>query len=461
MNFCGDNRFQNGDLDFDGIAYRATSWPNGSPNVPQSVRFAGPFMAGAAPYPQIQFETAAPGSEFLCNFATQFNCVVPPLGARFYPFWTLTNVKGQGIGHGLFPTGARIWNFGNVIPKVTTRTFAKDAEYGAASRQGPISVSWHPARVGAMNVGFGLPVSGAWATPDNISRFATLADASGYSSLWTFQRLLVPADSAMEAVYHSVLDPMAALAYAAAVTARIRLGVAVVNAPYVSPGYLAKQAASVDVLSSGRLDLGIGLGWMPEEFAMTGAPMERRGARAAEYVQVLHAIWGDQPVEFSGEFYTVPRGTVLPRPAQPGGPPILLGGTAAVALRRAGRIADGWITSSRANLSKISEHIQIVHDAAADSGRDPSALRIICRGVIRWREQARDDAGGRQLLSGDRDQIREDLTWLAGQGVTEVFCDLNWDPRVGAPEADPRAASDRAEEILEALAPASWLSSAV
>ncbi len=294
-----------------------------------------------------------------------------------------------------------------------------------------------------MNVGFGLPVSGAWATPDNISRFASLAEASGYSSLWTFQRLLVPAGSAMEAVYHSVLDPMAALAYAAAVTARIRLGVAVVNAPYVSPGYLAKQAASVDVLSSGRLDLGIGLGWLPEEFAMTGAPMERRGARAAEYVQVLHAIWGDQPVEFSGEFY------------------ILLGGTAPVALRRAGRIADGWVTSSRANLSKISESIQIVHDAAAAAGRDPSALRIICRGVIRWREQARDDAGGRRLLSGDRDQIREDLTWLAGQGVTEVFCDLNWDPRVGAPDADLRAASDRAEEILEALAPASWLSSAV
>jgi probable F420-dependent oxidoreductase len=309
-----------------------------------------------------------------------------------------------------------------------------------------------------MNVGFGLPVSGAWATPDNISRFATLAEASGYSSLWTFQRLLVPAGSAMEAVYHSVLDPMAALAYAAAVTARIRLGVAVVNAPYVSPGYLAKQAASVDVLSSGRLDLGIGLGWMPAEFAMTGAPMEHRGARAAEYVQVLHAIWGDQPVEFSGEFYTVPRGTVLPRPAQPGGPPILLGGTATVALRRAGRIADGWVTSSRANLSKISESIQIVHDAAAAAGRDASALRIICRGVIRWGEQARDDAGGRRLLSGDRDQIREDLTWLTGQGVTEVFCDLNWDPLVGAPEADPHAAGDRAEEILAALAPASWLS---
>ncbi len=304
-----------------------------------------------------------------------------------------------------------------------------------------------------MKVGFGLPVSGAWATPDNISRFAAMAEASGYSSLWTFQRLLVPEGSAMEPVYHSVLDPIAALAYAAAVTSRIRLGVAVINAPYVSPGYLAKQAASVDVLSAGRLDLGLGLGWMPQEFTMTGAQMERRGARTAEYVRALRVIWGEQPAEFSGEFYTVPRGIVLPRPVQPAGPPVLLGGTAPVALRRVGRIADGWVTSSRADLSRIGDSVQIVHDAAAAAGRDPSALRIICRGVIRWDAPASDDAGNRRLLSGSADQIRADLTSLGEQGVTEVFCDLNWDPLVGAPDADAAAATDRAATILHSLAP--------
>src|SRR5215471_6227747 len=119
-----------------------------------------------------------------------------------------------------------------------------------------------------MKVGFGLPVSGAWATPQNISHFATRAEQAGYSSLWTFQRLLVPEGSGMEPVYRSVLDPLAALAYAAALTSRIRLGVAVINVPYLSPAYLAKQTASLDVLSGGRLDLGLGLGWMPEEFAM-------------------------------------------------------------------------------------------------------------------------------------------------------------------------------------------------
>ncbi len=303
-----------------------------------------------------------------------------------------------------------------------------------------------------MRIGFGLPVSGAWASPQHISRFATRAEQAGYASLWTFQRLLVPEGSGMEPVYHSVLDPVAALAYAAAVTTSIRLGVAVINAPYVSPGYLAKQAASIDVLSFGRLDLGLGLGWMPEEFALTGASMQRRGARTAEYIRVLHALWGEQPAEFSGEFYTVPRGTMLPRPVQPGGPPILLGGTSPAALRRAGRIADGWVTSSRTDLAKISEGVEIVRQAAAAEGRDPSALRIICRGVIRWDEPSTDASGHRRLLSGGQDQIREDAAWLAGQGVTELFYDLNWDPLIGAPDANPDQAAERAAFILDALA---------
>src|SRR5262252_4971121 len=157
-----------------------------------------------------------------------------------------------------------------------------------------------------MKVGFGLPVSGAWATPQNISHFATRAEAAGYASLWTFQRLLVPEGSSMEPVYHSVLDPMATLAYAAAVTSRIRLGVAVINAPFVSPAYLAKQAASLDVLSGGRHDLGLGIGWLPEEFELSDAQMAGRGRRTAEYIRVLHALWADGPSEFSGEFYRVP-----------------------------------------------------------------------------------------------------------------------------------------------------------
>jgi probable F420-dependent oxidoreductase len=308
--------------------------------------------------------------------------------------------------------------------------------------------------VSTVDFGFGAPVSGAWATPGNLATFAGEAERAGYHTLWSFQRLLVPEGSGMEPVYRSVLDPMAALAFAAAVTSRIRLGVALINMPYVSPGYLAKQAASLDVLSAGRHDLGLGIGWLPEEFALTGADMSMRGARSAEYIRVLRVLWTERVSEFSGQFYQVPAGRMAPKPVQPGGPPILLGGMARPALERAGRIADGWVTSSRTDLSRIGELIAIVKESASAAGRDPGSLRIVCRGVVRAGSAATGPDGERLRLSGSYEEIRADALWLGEQGVTEVFFDLNWDPLIGSPDADPAAATARAHEILHALAPA-------
>jgi probable F420-dependent oxidoreductase len=305
-----------------------------------------------------------------------------------------------------------------------------------------------------MDIGFGAPVSGAWATPENLAAFATAAEAAGYHSLWSFQRLLVPAGSAMDPVYQSVLDPMAALAFAAAVTSRIRLGVAVINLPFVAPGYLAKQAASLDVLSGGRHDLGLGIGWMPEEFTLTGADMARRGARAAEYVQALRTLWaGNIGASVEGTFYQIPAGDQLPRPVQPGGPPVLLGGLARPALQRVGRVADGWVTSSRTDLSNIDTLIGVVRESAEAAGRDPSTLRYVVRGVARVGEPVTGPDGQRLLLSGSYDQIRADTQHLGELGVTEVFYDLNWDPFIGSPDVSPDSATERAHEMLQVLAP--------
>jgi probable F420-dependent oxidoreductase len=306
-----------------------------------------------------------------------------------------------------------------------------------------------------MQIGFGAPVAGAWATPGYLTAFARRAEDAGYASLWSFQRLLVPEGSGMEPVYRSVLDPMVALGYVAASTSRIRLGVAVVNLPFVSPTVLAKQATTVDVLSGGRLDLGLGIGWMPEEFAATGASTARRGARTEEYLAVLRTLWADEVSSFDGEFYTIPAGRQDPRPVQRPGPPVLLGGMSRPATERAGRIADGWITSSRADLSKISEAVAVIREAAQAAGRDPDAVRIVCRGVVQAGDEERGPDGGRRLLSGSFALIREDTAWLGEQGVTELFYDLNWDPQVGSPLVEPQAAAARAEEILGQLAPVS------
>ena len=305
-----------------------------------------------------------------------------------------------------------------------------------------------------MKIGFGAPVSGVWATPENLASFAASAEAAGYASLWTFQRLMVPEGSAMEPVYHSVLDPMVTLGYLSAVTQRIRLGVAVVNMPYLAPGYLAKMAASADVLSSGRLELGLGIGWLPEEFVVAGGIMGRRGVRTGEYIEVMRRIWAEGPAEFHGRDYDVPAGWFAPRPVQRPGPPILLGGIARAALERAGRLADGWVTSSRTDLSRISEGISVVRSAAEEAGRDPDSIRIICRGVLRaGQPQTVPEGGGRVLLTGSYADIRGDAAWLAERGVSEIFYDLNWDPLIGAPDANPVGAVARAEEILTELAP--------
>ena len=307
-----------------------------------------------------------------------------------------------------------------------------------------------------MKIGVGAPVSGAWAGPLGLAHFSRLAEELGYDSLWTFQRLLVPADQPSDPVYRSVLDPLVALTYAAAHTSRLRLGVALVNLPFVSPVYLAKQASTLDVLSGGRFDLGLGAGWSPVEFTATGATTERRGARTEEYVAVLRALWADGVSSFEGEFYTVPSSRMDPKPVQRPGLPVLLGGTVPAALARAGRLADGWMSRSGTQLSRISEDIAHVRAGAREAGRDPEALRIVCRGVVR------PDASGvgtpgpdgeRLRLSGSFEQIRDDAGWLATQGVTELFFDLNWDQLVGNPDVDPAEATSRAEEIIRALAP--------
>jgi alkanesulfonate monooxygenase SsuD/methylene tetrahydromethanopterin reductase-like flavin-dependent oxidoreductase (luciferase family) len=119
------------------------------------------------------------------------------------------------------------------------------------------------------------------------------------------------------------------------------------------------------------------------------------------------------------------------------------------ALRRAGRLTDGWVSSSRADLDRIGESIEIVRAAATEAGRDPAALRFVCRGVVR----VGDTETPRRRLTGTVEQIASDLEPIAAQGVTELFVDLNFDPRVGSPDADVAESRRRVDEVLDALAP--------
>jgi probable F420-dependent oxidoreductase len=233
-----------------------------------------------------------------------------------------------------------------------------------------------------MDLGFAVPLAGSWATPANQVLLAQRAEDLGYASLWTFQRLLYPADTGQSdaprrwsPVYRSVGDPLVALAYLAARTDRVRLGVAVLNMPWFSPLLLAKQTASLDAVSGGRLDVGLGLGWAAEEYAATGAPMDQRGARAEEFVACLRACWTDPVVDFHGRFHDVGPAYVDPKPVQRPHPPIVVGAAATqVHIDHIIEYADGWMPLP--GRFPVADGWAKVLAAADAAGRDRSTLQL-------------------------------------------------------------------------------------
>ena len=307
-----------------------------------------------------------------------------------------------------------------------------------------------------MQLGFAVPTAGSWATPDRMVELAQAAEGRGYASLWTFQRLLFPADEAEAAnprwqpVYRSVHDPLVTLAFLAAHTSRgpprgRRAQHAVVLA---DPARQAGDHARPRVGRAARPRARAGL--VPGGVRRGGRALRAPRGTADDFLACLTAIWTDDPVDYRSEFHVVRKAHVHPRPVQQPHPPVLLGGAAPPALRRAGRLSQGWISSSGTDLSTIGSSIAIVREAATAAGRDADALRFVCRGVVRVRPAGQEQ---RRPLSGSLDEIRGDLAVIAGQGVTELFVDLNFDREIGAPEADPDVSMRRAHVVLDALAP--------
>lgn len=300
-----------------------------------------------------------------------------------------------------------------------------------------------------MKLGFAVPATGSWATPDNQVTISRSAEERGYHSIWVLQRLLNPVDFGTE-TYRNTPDPLVTLAYLAAVTTRVRLGVAVVNLPFFSPALLAQQSATLDRVSRGRLDLALGLGWLSAEFEASGLSMDRRGARADEFIEVLNALWTEEIIEHDGEFYRVPATRLEPKPVQQPRPPLLLGGGTSASYRRAGRLADGWVSASRHDLTEIGVAIGEVKDSARSHGRDPESLRFVVRAVLELGDTGPAD---RRPLSGSADQIRADFERLAEQGVTEAFIDVNFDAQHVGMDIDPATSLAYADVLLTEFAP--------
>jgi probable F420-dependent oxidoreductase len=277
-----------------------------------------------------------------------------------------------------------------------------------------------------MELGISLPTSGPLATPESIVRIAQESERLGYAALWTYERLLRPlAEVSMGGgppqpvpeAYRMVYDPIETLSYVAAVTERIRLGTSVVDALFHPPVVLARRFATLDRLSGGRVIVGLGQGWMPQEFAAANVPMKRRGAGMDDHIAAMRAVWGPDPVEYNGRFYQIPPSELNPKPVQ-ARLPVLLGSVTPAGVRRAARVADG-INPIAFTADQLLGLIKAFQEAAEAEGRDPATLTIAVRANVPVTVEPLGE--DRPYLGGSPRQIAEDVAALAGTGVDHVL----------------------------------------
>ena len=305
-----------------------------------------------------------------------------------------------------------------------------------------------------MRIGFALPNIGPFATPDAVVMAAQRAEALGYSTLWTIERLLYPLkpqtpypatpDGHLPEEYKHSLDPLDTLTFAAAHTKRIALGTSVIDIPYYNPVVLARRLSTIDFLSGGRLRVGFGLGWSKDEFDAVGASLKNRGAVADEFLQVLKAIWTTDPVEFRGKYYTIPRSIIQPKPVQKPHPPIYMAAFAPPALGRIARLADGW-NPVGIPVEGMAQMWAGLKDMAKKEGRDPNALQLAVRSnlYITDKPLGKD----RFIFTGSLDQIREDTEACRRIGAHELQYDPTFSPGYQN--------LDRFLQLMEQLKPAS------
>ena len=247
-----------------------------------------------------------------------------------------------------------------------------------------------------MKFGLLFANTGGFVQPDGIRGLASAAEAAGIESLWTVEHVLVPTGYRSRYPYSKtgrmpgredmpIPDPLVWLGYAAAVTATLRLATGVLILPQRQPAYAAKQLATLDVLSGGRAIAGVGVGWLAEEFAAVGVPFEERGARTDESIQALRSLWSPRAEPFRGRFYRWEEVESNPRPVQPGGIPIVVGGHSAPAARRAARLGDGFFPA-RGSPEELARLFGIVREECERIGRDPAEVELVCGGRVRTPE---------------------------------------------------------------------------
>jgi probable F420-dependent oxidoreductase len=313
-----------------------------------------------------------------------------------------------------------------------------------------------------MQIGFNLPMSGPLSSPEAMTRIALEGEAAGYDYVALSDHVIEPIDIRAKYPYSETgefpraggerHEQLTALAYVAGKTSRLRFVTSVMVVPHRPAVLAAKVLSTIDVLSGGRLTVGVGAGWLKEEFEALGTPpYAERGAVTDEYMQAFRELWTSDAPRFEGRFVKFSNIVFAPKPVQKPHPPLWVGGESGPALRRTARLGDGWYpigTNPEHRLNTRSRYwaaVARLRKLIEEAGRDPSSVALAFR-VQRYGAlvAATADDGERQLFSGDAAQIADDLRAMRELGVTAI--DFNF----AGPTADAVIAALRQfrEEVV-------------
>ena len=291
-----------------------------------------------------------------------------------------------------------------------------------------------------MRFGFYLPNSGPTARPEPLAAIARKGDELGFYCMVAGDHILVPREInspypyTADGSFHAggaaeYLEQLTLLTYLAGITQTIRLIPSVMIVPYRNPLLAAKILATLDVLSSGRLTLGVGVGWMEEEFeALDAPPFAERGAVTNEYLQAFKELWTSDEPTFEGKYCQFSNIHFLPKPVQQPHPPIWVGGQSRAAMRRAARLGDGWhpvgaIPAAPLEPEELAQNISLLHRYAENADRNPEELEVSMKAPL-YDVDTTPSGTSRRRFSGEPEQMLQDIQTYEDVGVSCIIFDI-------------------------------------
>ena len=291
-----------------------------------------------------------------------------------------------------------------------------------------------------MRFGFYLPNSGPTARPEPLAAIARQGDALGFYCMVAGDHILVPREVnspypyTADGRFHGgdaveYMEQLTLLTYLAGITTNIRLVPSVMIVPYRNPLLAAKILATLDVLSQGRLTLGVGVGWMEEEFeALDAPPFAERGAVTDEYLQAFKELWTSDEPSFEGQYCRFSNIHFLPKPVQDPHPPIWVGGQSRPAMRRAARLGNGWhpvgaIPAAPLEPEELSHNIAQLHRYAEGFDRDPAELEVSMKAPL-YDADTVPSGAARRRFSGEPEQMMQDIQTYQDVGVSCIIFDI-------------------------------------